>query len=78
MILKVQEKAGRGDEDQGPRDHGMKLTELLAGAEIGKVTGPHEIEIHSIAYDSRKVVPALCFLHFKVKSWTGRNSSRMR
>jgi UDP-N-acetylmuramoyl-L-alanyl-D-glutamate--2,6-diaminopimelate ligase len=71
MILKVQKKTGRGDEDQGPRDRGMKLTELLAGAEIGKVAGPHEIEIHSIAYDSRKVVPGAIFFAFQGEKLDG-------
>jgi UDP-N-acetylmuramoyl-L-alanyl-D-glutamate--2,6-diaminopimelate ligase len=34
---------------------GMKLRDILAGAEIGKITGPADIEIESMAYDSRKV-----------------------
>ena len=34
---------------------GLPLTELLADVEITKVSGPTEISIRSIAYDSRKV-----------------------
>jgi UDP-N-acetylmuramoyl-L-alanyl-D-glutamate--2,6-diaminopimelate ligase len=39
----------------------MKLNELLSGVEIGAITGRREIEIHSIAYDSRKVMPGALF-----------------
>jgi len=39
----------------------MRLEKLLAGAPIGKVAGPSDIEITSIAYDSRKVVPGAIF-----------------
>jgi UDP-N-acetylmuramoyl-L-alanyl-D-glutamate--2,6-diaminopimelate ligase len=66
MNLKVKEKTGDGDRDKVPRptDRGMKLSELLVGAEIGKVTGPHDIEIRSIAYDSRRVTPGSIFFAF--------------
>jgi UDP-N-acetylmuramoyl-L-alanyl-D-glutamate--2,6-diaminopimelate ligase len=66
MTLRLQEKAGRGDRDKKakPTDRGMNLSDLLTGAEIGKVTGPHEVEIRSIAYDSRKVAPGALFFAF--------------
>ena len=47
-------------ERQGNR--GMKLQALLAGAEIGKISGPADVEIQSVAYDSRKVMPGGHFL----------------
>jgi UDP-N-acetylmuramoyl-L-alanyl-D-glutamate--2,6-diaminopimelate ligase len=39
----------------------MKLQGLLAGAEVGKVIGPADTEITSVAYDSRKVMPGAIF-----------------
>lgn len=39
----------------GAGGSGIELAELLAGGEIKSVTGPLEISIQSIAYDSRKV-----------------------
>src|SRR5208282_43654 len=38
-----------------PSDASVMLTELLSGSEIRKVTGPIELKVRSIAYDSRKV-----------------------
>lgn len=40
---------------------GMRLQKLLAGAEIRGVTGGMDVEIQSIAYDSRKVTPGAIF-----------------
>jgi UDP-N-acetylmuramoyl-L-alanyl-D-glutamate--2,6-diaminopimelate ligase len=45
-----------------PGKRGMKLADLFAGAEIGRVTGPAEIEIQSIVYDSRKAIPGSVFV----------------
>jgi UDP-N-acetylmuramoyl-L-alanyl-D-glutamate--2,6-diaminopimelate ligase len=46
------------------KESGMELPEILAGAEISTVTGPAEVEIRSIAYDSRKVTPGALFFAF--------------
>jgi UDP-N-acetylmuramoyl-L-alanyl-D-glutamate--2,6-diaminopimelate ligase len=46
------------------RESGMELPEILAGTEIGTVTGPADVEIRSIAYDSRKVTPGALFFAF--------------
>ncbi len=40
---------------------GMRLTDLLAGTEILKVSGPSEAEITSLAYNSRQVSPGAMF-----------------
>jgi UDP-N-acetylmuramoyl-L-alanyl-D-glutamate--2,6-diaminopimelate ligase len=34
---------------------GMKLRELLSGSDLGQLSGPSNIDIESVAYDSRKV-----------------------
>ena len=39
----------------------MKLDELLVGIEAGAITGPAEVAVRSIAYDSRKVEPGAIF-----------------
>ena len=73
MTVKLQEKAGRGDrlKQAKPADRGMNLSALLAGAEVEKVTGPHEVEIRSIAYDSRKVTPDGLFFAFRGEKLDG-------
>jgi len=58
-------------EDKGRPRSGISLTELLAGGEIGKVTGPVEISLSSIAYDSRKVTPAGIFFALRGKKLDG-------
>jgi len=49
----------------------MELPEILAGAEIGAVTGPPEVEIRSIAYDSRRVTPGALFFAFHGQKMDG-------
>jgi UDP-N-acetylmuramoyl-L-alanyl-D-glutamate--2,6-diaminopimelate ligase len=49
----------------------MRLQKLLAGAEIGGVTGPTEVDIQSIAYDSRKVTPGAIFFALRGKKLEG-------
>jgi UDP-N-acetylmuramoyl-L-alanyl-D-glutamate--2,6-diaminopimelate ligase len=39
----------------------MKLNQLLSGSELGQVTGPTDVEIRSVVYDSRKVTPGSLF-----------------
>jgi UDP-N-acetylmuramyl pentapeptide synthase len=39
----------------------MKLHRLLAGAEVAGVTGPTDVEIQSVVYDSRKVTTGAIF-----------------
>jgi UDP-N-acetylmuramoyl-L-alanyl-D-glutamate--2,6-diaminopimelate ligase len=39
----------------------MKLQDVLAGVELIGVSGPADVEIRSIAYDSRKVAPGAIF-----------------
>ena len=39
----------------------MKLSELLLGIELGRLTGPTDIDIRSVCYDSRKAVPGSLF-----------------
>jgi len=42
----------------------MELPVILAGAEISAVTGPADMDIRSIAFDSRKVTPGGLFFAF--------------
>jgi len=53
------------------RESGMELPEILAGAEIRTVTGPADVEIRSIAYDSRKVTPGALFFAFHGEKMDG-------
>jgi UDP-N-acetylmuramoyl-L-alanyl-D-glutamate--2,6-diaminopimelate ligase len=39
----------------------MRLRDLLSGAEIGEISGPAEVNIRSLAYDSRRVTPGAIF-----------------
>ena len=53
------------------RESGMELPEILAGAEIRTVAGPADVEIRSIAYDSRKVTPGALFFAFHGEKMDG-------
>jgi UDP-N-acetylmuramoyl-L-alanyl-D-glutamate--2,6-diaminopimelate ligase len=50
---------------------GMKLRDLIAGAEIGEVTGPANPEIRSIAYDSRRTGPGAIFFALRGEKLEG-------
>jgi UDP-N-acetylmuramoyl-L-alanyl-D-glutamate--2,6-diaminopimelate ligase len=39
----------------------MKLRELLSGSELRQVTGPTDVQIESVVYDSRKATPGSLF-----------------
>jgi len=39
----------------------MKLRELLSGSELEQVTGPTDVQIQSVVYDSRKATPGSLF-----------------
>jgi UDP-N-acetylmuramoyl-L-alanyl-D-glutamate--2,6-diaminopimelate ligase len=58
-------KERRGVGNAGPAEklvkQGMRLDKLLAGAEIGKIVGAADMEIQSVACDSRKVEPGAIF-----------------
>ena len=43
----------------------------MAGAEIGKISGPANIEIRSVAYDSRKVTPGGIFFALRGEKLEG-------
>jgi len=49
----------------------MRLEKLLAGAEVGKIVGPADIEVVSVAYDSRKVVPGAIFFALRGEKLEG-------
>lgn len=49
----------------------MELPEIFAGAEVATVTGPAEVEIRTIAYDSRKVTPGALFFAFHGQKMDG-------
>jgi UDP-N-acetylmuramoyl-L-alanyl-D-glutamate--2,6-diaminopimelate ligase len=54
--------AGTGSRMFGRDRGGMKLSELLVGVEAGAIIGPRDVEIQSIAHDSRKVEPGAIFV----------------
>jgi UDP-N-acetylmuramoyl-L-alanyl-D-glutamate--2,6-diaminopimelate ligase len=57
----------KGLEPQGEKRSGklekrrMKLEKLLAGAEIRKISGPPDVEIEAVAYDSRRAAAGTLF-----------------
>jgi hypothetical protein len=53
------------------KESGMELPEILAGAEISTVSGPADVEIRLIAYDSRKVAPGALFFAFHGQKMDG-------
>ena len=52
---------GNGRAAAGLKESEMELPEILAGVEIVSVTGPAEVEVRSITYDSRKGAPGTLF-----------------
>ena len=55
MTVRLKDEAMATGDTGIAEKSGVTLTELLAGGEIAKVSGPVEITVSSIAYDSRKV-----------------------
>jgi len=53
-----------GGSPAGRKDSRMNLKDLFRGAEVGSVSGPIDIDVRSIAYDSRKVMPGGIFFAF--------------
>lgn len=53
--MQVNDDAMATGDARGANHSGIALTELLAGGEIADVTGPVEISLSSVAYDSRRV-----------------------
>ncbi len=71
MTVKQQRGLSNDEPSEGPGSRGMKLEALLAGAEIGKIRGPADIEIQSVAYDSRKVLPGGIFFALRGEKLEG-------
>lgn len=44
--------------------HASRLREMLGAAEVATVTGPADVQVSSIVYDSRKVTPGAAFFAF--------------
>jgi UDP-N-acetylmuramoyl-L-alanyl-D-glutamate--2,6-diaminopimelate ligase len=63
----VEDRPGLNRERAGARlkESGMELPVVLAGAEVSAVTGPADVDVRSIAYDSRKVTPGGLFFAFR-------------
>jgi UDP-N-acetylmuramoyl-L-alanyl-D-glutamate--2,6-diaminopimelate ligase len=55
----------------GHRNREIPLDQLLRGAEIGKIAGPTDARIHSVAYDSRKVTPGAIFFALRGEKLDG-------
>jgi UDP-N-acetylmuramoyl-L-alanyl-D-glutamate--2,6-diaminopimelate ligase len=54
VSLKQRPELKNGDSRATLEKRSMKLTKLLSGVEITRITGPADAEIQSLAYDSRK------------------------
>ncbi len=67
MTSSVKQKPNVGKGPHGGKRSGklekrrMKLEKLLAGAEIKKISGPSDVEIESIGYDSRRAAAGALF-----------------
>ena len=59
-----------GQSERLKSDH-MNLRDLIAGVEIGEVTGPSDPDIGSIAYDSRKAEPGAIFFALRGEKLEG-------
>lgn len=55
----------------GSERSGIELTELLAGGEIKKVSGPVDVSVQSIAYDSRKATQGGIFFALRGQKLEG-------
>jgi UDP-N-acetylmuramoyl-L-alanyl-D-glutamate--2,6-diaminopimelate ligase len=73
LSLIVKHQPGLGDDEPSERHgkRGMKLEALLAGAEIGKMNGSADVEVHSVAYDSRKITPGGIFFALRGEKLEG-------
>jgi UDP-N-acetylmuramoyl-L-alanyl-D-glutamate--2,6-diaminopimelate ligase len=60
-----------GTEGAGLKESEMELPEILEGMEVASVKGPADIEVRSIAYDSRKAEPGTMFFAFKGEKLDG-------
>jgi UDP-N-acetylmuramoyl-L-alanyl-D-glutamate--2,6-diaminopimelate ligase len=61
-----------GDEQRGKlKIANMQLLDLIAGADTGRITGPANPEIRSIAYDSRKAEPGAIFFALRGEKLEG-------
>jgi UDP-N-acetylmuramoyl-L-alanyl-D-glutamate--2,6-diaminopimelate ligase len=73
LSVKVKEKPKPSEDKPSARleMRGMKLQTLLAGVEVGKIVGLADIEIESVAYDSRKVMPGAIFFALRGEKLEG-------
>jgi UDP-N-acetylmuramoyl-L-alanyl-D-glutamate--2,6-diaminopimelate ligase len=60
-MMKTESGANGGGGAEGPGDRGIRLDELLAGAQTGRLSGAGGVRIQAVAYDSRKVTPGAIF-----------------
>src|SRR3984885_6534604 len=60
-MMKTESGASGGGWTERHADRTMPLDRLLAGAQTGRITGPSEVRIQAVAYDSRKVTPGAIF-----------------
>jgi UDP-N-acetylmuramoyl-L-alanyl-D-glutamate--2,6-diaminopimelate ligase len=71
-MMKAESGLGGRGSGAGPAEHSsIRLEKVLAGAQVGKIVGPADIEIGSIAYDSRKVTPGAIFFALRGEKLEG-------
>jgi UDP-N-acetylmuramoyl-L-alanyl-D-glutamate--2,6-diaminopimelate ligase len=73
LSLRINEKPEFRDDKESRRSEirGMKLQRVLAGAEVGKIVGPADLDIESVAYDSRQVIPGAIFFALRGEKLDG-------
>ena len=71
LSLTIKQERRRIASDRSGKARPLKLQRLLAGAEIGKIVGPGDVEIQSVAYDSRKVTPGAIFFALRGEKLDG-------
>ncbi len=52
-------------------NRGVRLDQLLAGPQIGRMSGPTDVKVQSIAYDSRRVTPGALFFALRGEKLDG-------
>jgi UDP-N-acetylmuramoyl-L-alanyl-D-glutamate--2,6-diaminopimelate ligase len=73
LSLSVKQKPDARNERRSARleKRGMNLQKLIAGADLRQIFGPSDIEIQSVACDSRKVTPGALFFALRGEKLEG-------
>jgi UDP-N-acetylmuramoyl-L-alanyl-D-glutamate--2,6-diaminopimelate ligase len=70
-MMKTENGLTGGGAADGRGDRAMRLDRLLAGAPTARITGPADVRIQALAYDSRKVAPGAIFFALRGEKLDG-------